>query len=468
MLERRFMLFLQFACLLFGARLAALLFFAPDLFADEAQYWYWSRHLDFGYYSKPPAIAWAIAASTAVFGDAEWAIRLPALLFYTMTAFWLYALAAKLYDSKTALFSALGFLLLPGVAVGSMVAATDALLLFFWAMALLGLVIAIEEQKAHGWYMMGVGMGLGLLSKYTMVFFYPCLLLCLILRPSLWKMDQKHIVSALIISIALFLPNLYWNWQHGFITVAHTAQISHLQESLIHPGEFLEFFGAQFGVFGPLFFMAFFLAIQKAWANPAERLLVIFSLMPLGAFLLLAFLARALANWAAPAYIAALPLVIAWMMQKPRFFSSAFFVNAAMALLVIAFEPLNQAFALPKDIDPAKRMRGWQALGKAVKQHLDAAAEKPVLLVNNRRLAAELLYYVEPTPELVRWNPQGLVRDTFDLQTSMHHLPDRLVLYVANTPHCTPCSFFDGYQSIPPIVIGEKTWHLWWLKGAKQ
>ena len=123
------MLFLQFACLLFGARLAALLFFAPDLFADEAQYWYWSRHLDFGYYSKPPAIAWAIAASTAVFGDAEWAIRLPALLFYTMTAFWLYALAAKLYDSKTALFSALGFLLLPGVAVGSMVAATDALLL---------------------------------------------------------------------------------------------------------------------------------------------------------------------------------------------------------------------------------------------------------------------------------------------------------------------------------------------------
>jgi len=47
-----------------------------------------------------------------------------------MTAFWIYDLAAKIYNSKIALFSGLGFLLLPGVAVGSMVAATDALLLF--------------------------------------------------------------------------------------------------------------------------------------------------------------------------------------------------------------------------------------------------------------------------------------------------------------------------------------------------
>ena len=32
---------------------------------DEAQYWRWSRTLDWGYYSKPPLIAWAIALTTA-------------------------------------------------------------------------------------------------------------------------------------------------------------------------------------------------------------------------------------------------------------------------------------------------------------------------------------------------------------------------------------------------------------------
>src|ERR1035437_520888 len=29
---------------------------------DEAHYWEWSRHLDYGYYSKPPGIAWLLYA----------------------------------------------------------------------------------------------------------------------------------------------------------------------------------------------------------------------------------------------------------------------------------------------------------------------------------------------------------------------------------------------------------------------
>src|ERR1051325_4997905 len=34
-----------------------------DLTGDEAHYWEWSRHLDYGYYSKPPGIAWVIAGA---------------------------------------------------------------------------------------------------------------------------------------------------------------------------------------------------------------------------------------------------------------------------------------------------------------------------------------------------------------------------------------------------------------------
>ena len=37
------------------------LFLSPlNLHGDEAQYWAWSKDLDFGYFSKPPMIAWAI------------------------------------------------------------------------------------------------------------------------------------------------------------------------------------------------------------------------------------------------------------------------------------------------------------------------------------------------------------------------------------------------------------------------
>ena len=47
------------------ARLIALFRTPLELYPDEAQYWLWSRTLSFGYYSKPPIIAWAIWASTA-------------------------------------------------------------------------------------------------------------------------------------------------------------------------------------------------------------------------------------------------------------------------------------------------------------------------------------------------------------------------------------------------------------------
>ena len=47
----------------------AVLFITPlELYPDEAQYWLWSRTLDFGYFSKPPMIAWLIAATTRLGG----------------------------------------------------------------------------------------------------------------------------------------------------------------------------------------------------------------------------------------------------------------------------------------------------------------------------------------------------------------------------------------------------------------
>ena len=47
-----------------AARLVALGFNRTDLFVDESQYWLWGQSFDFGYYSKPPLIAWVIRLST--------------------------------------------------------------------------------------------------------------------------------------------------------------------------------------------------------------------------------------------------------------------------------------------------------------------------------------------------------------------------------------------------------------------
>jgi hypothetical protein len=60
---------------LLALRLAAVYAAKTDLVLDEAQYWTWSRELAFGYFSKPPMIAWVIRAASAVCGNGEACLR---------------------------------------------------------------------------------------------------------------------------------------------------------------------------------------------------------------------------------------------------------------------------------------------------------------------------------------------------------------------------------------------------------
>ena len=70
--------------ILFSARLFAIIISPLELGVDEAQYWVWSQDLAFGYYSKPPLIAWIISISHALFGHYPWAVRLPAPIIQLM------------------------------------------------------------------------------------------------------------------------------------------------------------------------------------------------------------------------------------------------------------------------------------------------------------------------------------------------------------------------------------------------
>src|SRR5258705_13052447 len=84
-------------------RLVTLFSTPLELYPDEAQYWLWSRALDFGYYSKPPVIAWAIWATTSLGGDAEPWVRLSAPLFQAGANLIVFPLARRLYGGGSGL-----------------------------------------------------------------------------------------------------------------------------------------------------------------------------------------------------------------------------------------------------------------------------------------------------------------------------------------------------------------------------
>ena len=80
--DRAWRLTLMMVGVLTVARLAALFATPLELYPDEAQYWLWSRTLAFGYFSKPPMIAWLIWLTTHIGGDGEAWVRLSAPLLH--------------------------------------------------------------------------------------------------------------------------------------------------------------------------------------------------------------------------------------------------------------------------------------------------------------------------------------------------------------------------------------------------
>src|SRR5882757_5518437 len=76
-----------------AGRVIALAISNAELFFDEAQYWAWGQEPAFGYYTKPPLIAWIIGATTSLCGDTPLCVRLPSPLMHFATSLVIYALA---------------------------------------------------------------------------------------------------------------------------------------------------------------------------------------------------------------------------------------------------------------------------------------------------------------------------------------------------------------------------------------
>src|SRR5436309_5337621 len=153
-----------------AARIVWLAVQSAGLYPDEAQYWFWAQHLAFGYYSKPPLIAWVIALTTAMFGDSEFGVRLAAPLLHAITAGIVYAIGARLYDNRIGFWSALASATLPGVSLSAFLISTDAVLLPCWAAALYAFIRAREPGGWRWWLGVGIAAGLGLLAKYAMAY----------------------------------------------------------------------------------------------------------------------------------------------------------------------------------------------------------------------------------------------------------------------------------------------------------
>ena len=428
---------------------------SASLYVDEAQYWFWSQHLDFGFYSKPPVIALIIAATTSVCGDSETCIRAGSLIIYPFTSLLIYFSASFLFNRRVALVSALVFATLPAVSLSSLVISTDIALFFFWALAFYGLIRALDSNQWHWWLLMGFAGGMGMESKYTMgIFVFSAIAYFLATQPfSIFK--NIRLWSAAFLAFILWLPNLYWNAQHDYITFVHTSEIAEFEQRLFHWDELGNFIIGQFLVFGPLFFILF-LSISFTQKIKHKALLISFSWMFLGIILLQALLGRANANWAAPTYITASILVSAWLLQtkRIRLLISAIVINLMLGILVYHTEPIfNLAgYELNSKTDLRKRLRGWREIGaqyKVIQAHYPDA----ILLGTDRTILSHLLYHARPKM-VMTWNPDQKIWHHYDLQGMLKQPLNKTFLFV--TDKALPNKMIASFQSITQLKQGLK------------
>src|SRR5258708_30587203 len=142
-----------------------------DLSFDEAHYWMWSERLAPAYFSKGPGIAFAIRASTAIFGATEFGVRFFSPVLAGATSLLLFYFARRLFGPTAGLWAVIGLNATPIFNIGAVLMTIDAPSVFFWMAAMFTFWLAVENPEGFrgSWYwpVTGLLIGLGLDRKST-------------------------------------------------------------------------------------------------------------------------------------------------------------------------------------------------------------------------------------------------------------------------------------------------------------
>ncbi|KMW58855.1 hypothetical protein AIOL_003836 [Candidatus Rhodobacter oscarellae] len=435
------------------ARVVLLALNRTDLFVDEAQYWLWGQELAFGYYSKPPMIGWVIRAFTELGGsDAQFWVRLPGPLFHGATALILGAVAARLFGRTAAILTAMAYVTLPMVAVGSLLISTDTIMFPFLALALLGYLRVLEGDGARAAILTGAALGLAFLSKYAAIYYVLCAVLALVVpsaRPS-WRGAATILVAFLVTAS----PNLIWNIANGLTTVQHTLDNADWvrdpsARAGLNPGGLAEFFFAQFAVFGPVLFGALlWAALRWSRLSPPLRMLLLFALPIVAIVCVQALLSRAYANWAAAAYLAGL-LVVIPRLTRPWLIAS-FAVNGFLCLLFPLATTAPEFLA--RDGQPLlNRYLGRHALSQQILQAAEDAGLDRVV-AGDRDLLADLFYTGRDHPAQVFAMPVAGRPPHHYAQRFAFEGQDGEVLLVLHSAQAPPCAASVQIAEVAPTT----------------
>lgn len=355
------------------------------LSADEAYYWQWTRPLQLSYFDHPVMVALWIWSGIHLLGESTLAVRAAAIASGALTTLVLWDATRIAFSSRAAgalaalwvncilLFGAAGVIVTP-----------DSPLLLFWSLALWAFIRLIATRQARYFYVAGMALGLGAISKYTIALILPGVLSTFLLFPDLrsW-LKTRHVWLAGLLALACTTPLVLWNIEnHG---ASFVKQLDHAFASgKVEPAKnLMTFLGGQVGLVTPLMFalclwgMGWSLWAGWRYRRPQWFLLSATSLPVLAFFIQHTQGGVVQAHWSGPAYLgAAMAAAGGWLtVGQPRRWRwlviAAPLLGLAMTLLVYG-QAATALLPIPPRIDALKRLGGWDELAAAVEAERQA------------------------------------------------------------------------------------------------
>ncbi len=254
---------------------------------DEAYFLIWGRQPALGFYDHPPMVGWLLALMLQ-FSEAEWVLRLPAVLTSLVVGWGMWRLLSGV-DREKAHLAALLYLLAPTSLLNVIITTDTGLILFsFLSAAFLWRGEQTGAWRDYLWA--GVFLGLAVLSKYFSALLMLAYGAYWLARPRERQRDRRFL---LLFAAALpFLAvNLYWNYTHCWANVMFNVFNRH-EGAGFSPARPLLYAGLLLYLATPPLVWALWRqrhGLRARLAEPGVRLFGLLWALPIAVFALLSF-----------------------------------------------------------------------------------------------------------------------------------------------------------------------------------
>lgn len=217
--------------ILFGMALVAVIFHILlngqyGFHRDELDFIMNARQLEWGYVSYPPMTPFFARIGLELFGESLRGLRvLPAIAqgIVMVLAAWM---ARDMGGKRMAqVLTAFVVFISPMSLFGGTVIMYFAFDYLWWVVVAFFMVRLLVTEDPRYWLGIGAGIGLGMMTKYTMAFWVAGLVVAVLITPARKYLRSKWLYFGAALALLVFLPNLIWQIQHDFISLEYLSSI---------------------------------------------------------------------------------------------------------------------------------------------------------------------------------------------------------------------------------------------------